>query len=313
VCRKPTIQLEHTAALEFEVSLWYFLERIALGGLAFGAIYVKVRLTRKLADRINGVDVTGRAVGEVLQLSRRDAEILMAEGWATPHDGEHLEVDARQLEELSVTARRLAQRAVAHEQRVIELAKLSIPATNAYGAALAAVVDSPEACAGANVLSAQSIAITTQLCTDAREQRELAETLVRKLTPDDATALPPHTSPLVLVVDGSPLVRGVLTKAFADAGVAAVAARDGLDALIAAHKRRPIAAVMDINMPVLDGVEAARLLRARRETRHITIVAHTANPDALDGPVAALFARVLPKSTAPAAIVATVLEMIVRA
>jgi hypothetical protein len=51
---------------------------------------VKVRLTRKLADRINGVDVTGRAVGDVFQLSRHDAEVLMAEGWATLYS-EHLD------------------------------------------------------------------------------------------------------------------------------------------------------------------------------------------------------------------------------
>jgi len=46
---------------------------------------VKVRLTRKLANRINGVDLTGRELGDVFQPSRHEATLLIAEGWAVPH------------------------------------------------------------------------------------------------------------------------------------------------------------------------------------------------------------------------------------
>jgi hypothetical protein len=45
---------------------------------------VQVRLTRKLAEFIDGVDLSARRVGEVIDLSRHDAEILLAEGWASP-------------------------------------------------------------------------------------------------------------------------------------------------------------------------------------------------------------------------------------
>jgi hypothetical protein len=41
-----------------------------------------VRLTRKYADVIDGVDLSGAHVGDRLDLSPRDAEILIAEGWA---------------------------------------------------------------------------------------------------------------------------------------------------------------------------------------------------------------------------------------
>jgi hypothetical protein len=41
-----------------------------------------VRLTRKYADIIDGVDLTNAHVGDRLQLSRHDAEVLIAEGWA---------------------------------------------------------------------------------------------------------------------------------------------------------------------------------------------------------------------------------------
>jgi len=41
-----------------------------------------VRLTRKLAERVDGVDLSRSHEGDVLDLSRHDAQLLMAEGWA---------------------------------------------------------------------------------------------------------------------------------------------------------------------------------------------------------------------------------------
>jgi hypothetical protein len=43
-----------------------------------------VTLTRKLADVIDGIDLEGTEVGDRIELSRRDADILIAEGWAEP-------------------------------------------------------------------------------------------------------------------------------------------------------------------------------------------------------------------------------------
>jgi hypothetical protein len=45
---------------------------------------MRIRLTRKLSQRLNGVDISRRHVGDVLDLPRRDAELLLAEGWAMP-------------------------------------------------------------------------------------------------------------------------------------------------------------------------------------------------------------------------------------
>ena len=47
---------------------------------------IKVRLIRKLADVINGVDLTRRAPGDVFEIPGREAELLIAEGWAIAHD-----------------------------------------------------------------------------------------------------------------------------------------------------------------------------------------------------------------------------------
>jgi hypothetical protein len=41
-----------------------------------------IRLTRKLAERIDGVDLRGKHVGQVLDLPVRAARLLIAEGWA---------------------------------------------------------------------------------------------------------------------------------------------------------------------------------------------------------------------------------------
>lgn len=44
-------------------------------------LLLRVRLTRKLAERLNGVDLSKWRVGECLDLSPRDAHVLVREGW----------------------------------------------------------------------------------------------------------------------------------------------------------------------------------------------------------------------------------------
>jgi|SRR4051794_27393603 hypothetical protein len=46
-----------------------------------------VQLTRKLADRVDGIDLAGVREGDVLDLGPREAELLIAEGWAVPVAG----------------------------------------------------------------------------------------------------------------------------------------------------------------------------------------------------------------------------------
>ena len=43
---------------------------------------MRVRLTRKFAERINGVDLSGHQVNEVFDVPPRDARLLFAEEWA---------------------------------------------------------------------------------------------------------------------------------------------------------------------------------------------------------------------------------------
>ncbi|HTM04544.1 MAG TPA: hypothetical protein VL173_13630 [Vicinamibacterales bacterium] len=45
---------------------------------------MRIRLTRKLAELLNGVDLSRHRVGDVFDLPLRDAQVLVAEGWARP-------------------------------------------------------------------------------------------------------------------------------------------------------------------------------------------------------------------------------------
>jgi len=43
---------------------------------------MKVRLTRKFSSLLNGIDLSNAHEGDTLDLSPRDANMLVAEGWA---------------------------------------------------------------------------------------------------------------------------------------------------------------------------------------------------------------------------------------
>jgi hypothetical protein len=45
---------------------------------------MRVRLTRRLANSIDGVNLSDRSVGDVFDVTRHDAELLIAEEWAVP-------------------------------------------------------------------------------------------------------------------------------------------------------------------------------------------------------------------------------------
>jgi hypothetical protein len=45
---------------------------------------MRVVLTRKLAERVDGIELRGWRVGDVLELSEQEASLLVAERWAIP-------------------------------------------------------------------------------------------------------------------------------------------------------------------------------------------------------------------------------------
>jgi class 3 adenylate cyclase/DNA-binding response OmpR family regulator len=86
----------------------------------------------------------------------------------------------------------------------------------------------------------------------------------------------------VLLVDDSDLVAGMVGEALAEAGFDVQRAKDGYEAIEACYRVVPDIVIMDIDMPLLKGYQASRLLKARRGVRDIPIIMHTANTEDKD-------------------------------
>ena len=83
--------------------------------------------------------------------------------------------------------------------------------------------------------------------------------------------------PTVLVAEDSQDTRIMLKRAFELKGYRVFEAEDGQQALDKARRHRPSLIVMDLNMPVLDGLEAVKNFRKiEREGEHVPIIAITA-------------------------------------
>jgi two-component system response regulator MprA len=90
--------------------------------------------------------------------------------------------------------------------------------------------------------------------------------------------------PLVLVVEDDRAVRESLLRALALEGYEVCSATDGEEALAAVAERRPHVIVLDVLMPVLDGLSVCRRLRARGDATPILLLtARSAVPDRVSG------------------------------
>ena len=81
----------------------------------------------------------------------------------------------------------------------------------------------------------------------------------------------------VLVVDDIKTNRDLIVEFFATTAVTTVTAENGAEAIEAAKASKPDAILMDIRMPVMDGYEATRRIRAIPELDQTPIVAVTAS------------------------------------
>ena len=81
----------------------------------------------------------------------------------------------------------------------------------------------------------------------------------------------------ILLVEDSEMNRDMLARRLARRGYEAVIAVDGGQGVTLAQTEAPDLILMDMNLPVLDGSEATRQLRAAPATRSIPIIALTAH------------------------------------
>jgi diguanylate cyclase (GGDEF)-like protein len=87
-------------------------------------------------------------------------------------------------------------------------------------------------------------------------------------------------TPLALVADDDEGTRLMLTETAEQVGLSVVTAKDGRSALNLALKTEFAVALLDVEMPALDGLEVCRVLRSTAHARRLPIIMITAHDDA---------------------------------
>jgi|SRR5882724_3316569 len=81
----------------------------------------------------------------------------------------------------------------------------------------------------------------------------------------------------LLLVEDNEMNRDMLSRRLQRKGYSVVIAHDGEQGLSLASSEMPDLILMDISLPVMDGCEVTRRLKANERTRHIPVIALTAN------------------------------------
>jgi CheY-like chemotaxis protein len=88
--------------------------------------------------------------------------------------------------------------------------------------------------------------------------------------------------PRLLLVEDNEMNRDMLSRRLQRKGYDVVIAIDGAEGVAMARSAAPALILMDMSLPVLDGWEATRQLKAAPETRAIPVIALTAHAMAGD-------------------------------
>jgi CheY-like chemotaxis protein len=86
-----------------------------------------------------------------------------------------------------------------------------------------------------------------------------------------------RSRPLVLIVEDEPDLRRLYAEQLAFSGFDVIEAGNGADAIAHTTSWTPDVVLMDLSLPVVDGWEATRRLKADGRTAHIPVVALTAH------------------------------------
>ena len=88
--------------------------------------------------------------------------------------------------------------------------------------------------------------------------------------------------PKILLVEDNEMNRDMLSRRLVRGGYEVIIATDGARGVAMATSDRPDLILMDMSLPVIDGWEATRRIKATSELRKIPIIALTAHAMATD-------------------------------
>lgn len=88
--------------------------------------------------------------------------------------------------------------------------------------------------------------------------------------------------PKILLVEDNEMNRDMLSRRLLRRGYEVVIAVDGQQGVDFAEREQPAVILMDMSLPVIDGWEATRRVKAGDKTKHIPVIALTAHAMAGD-------------------------------
>lgn len=90
---------------------------------------------------------------------------------------------------------------------------------------------------------------------------------------------PDSAEPLVLIVDDYADAREMYVEYLSVSGFRVAEAADGQQAVEQAKALKPDVVLMDLSLPIVDGVEATRRIKADETTKHALIIALTGHSE----------------------------------
>ncbi len=88
--------------------------------------------------------------------------------------------------------------------------------------------------------------------------------------------------PTILIVEDNEMNRDMLRRRLSRKGYSVLVAQDGVEGLSVARSESPDLIIMDLSLPIVDGWEASRRLKADSTTSAIPIIALTAHAMSTD-------------------------------
>jgi CheY-like chemotaxis protein len=152
-----------------------------------------------------------------------------------------------------------------------------------------------------------------EMYAESNEQYRLAEALLSRLVGSAGDDDAEQRRVRVLIVDDSKATLEATALLLEDSGFHVVTATNGLEALIVAHYARPVVVLLDLMMPILDGLQTARLLSESPFTSRVKVIAYSGRVDMFSKRLPGTFSAILAKPVTPQELLALVQQHVTMA